>query len=143
MMLTRKNSGSAPLAVLIVDDEPGFRKMLEWGLAGQGMSVESAENGAQGVEMAGKKNFDVIISDITMPEMDGLKLLQAIKRSSPHTEVIIATGFGAVETAVFAMQQGAFDFILKPYDLEHLLTCVQRAVERRSVCRSCGRPNHE
>ena len=115
------------LSVLVVDDEPGFRNMLQWELTHEGMTVETAENGAEGVRMAEQKHFDVIISDITMPEMDGLKLLQEIQRSAPQTAVIIATGFGAVETAVFAMQKGAVDFILKPYDLGHLLSCVKKS----------------
>jgi len=132
-----------PLLVLVVDDEPGFRNMLEWELTSQGMVVETAENGVQGLQMASKKAFDIIISDVTMPEMDGLKLLQEIQKTSPQTAVIIATGFGAVETAVFAMQKGASDFILKPYDLGHLLSCVKKAAERRGSCRSCGRSNHE
>ena len=131
------------MTVLVVDDEPGFRHMLEWELTSQGMVVETAENGAEALKRASQKVYDVIISDITMPEMDGLKLLQEIKNTSPKTAVIIATGFGAVETAVFAMRKGAFDFILKPYDLGHLLDSVRKAVERRSHCRSCGRPNHE
>jgi DNA-binding NtrC family response regulator len=143
MSVHESGTTQVPLNVLVVDDEPGFRKMLEWELTSQGMNVETAEDGAQGVRMAGQKSYDVIISDVTMPEMDGLKLLQEIQKSAPQTAVIIATGFGAVETAVFAMQKGAFDFILKPYDLGHLLSCVKRAVERRSHCRSCGRPNHE
>jgi DNA-binding NtrC family response regulator len=130
------------LMVLVVDDEPGFRRMLEWELSSRGMKVETAENGAEGVRMAGEKTFDVIITDITMPEMDGLKLLQEIKRSAPETEVIVATGFGAVETAVFAMQKGAFDFVLKPYDLEHLMGRVKKAVERLSRCETCRRFNH-
>jgi two-component system, NtrC family, response regulator GlrR len=130
------------LMVLVVDDEPGFRRMLEWELSSRGMKVETAENGAEGVRMAEKQTFDVIITDITMPEMDGLKLLQEIKRSAPGTEVIVATGFGAVETAVFAMQKGAFDFVLKPYDLEHLMRRVKDAVDRLSRCESCGRVNH-
>jgi DNA-binding NtrC family response regulator len=131
------------LKVLVVDDEPGIRNLLQWELTTQGMSVETAENGAEGVRKAGLETYDVIITDITMPELDGLKLLQEIQKLSPKTAVIIATGFGAVETAVFAMQKGAFDFILKPYDLGHLLSCVKKATERRSHCRSCGRPNHE
>ncbi len=142
-MLPKEKEPKSPLSVLVVDDEPGIRQMLEWELTNQGMHVETAVNGAQGVQMAAKKRFDVIISDVTMPEMDGLKLLQEIKRSSPQTAVIISTGFGAVETAVFAMQRGAFDFILKPYDLGHLLSSVNKAMERRSRCRSCGRENHE
>jgi DNA-binding NtrC family response regulator len=139
----KKTDAYQPLSVLVVDDEPGLRKMLEWELTHHGMTVETAENGAEGVQMASRKAFDVIISDVTMPEMDGLKLLQEIKRSAPQTAVIIATGFGAVETAVFAMQKGAFDFILKPYDLEHLLACVKKAVDQRSNCKSCGRATHE
>jgi DNA-binding NtrC family response regulator len=139
MALSRQKS----LAVLVVDDEPGFRTMLHWELTSQGMSVETAENGADAVRRAKEKTFDVIISDITMPEMDGLKLLQEIKRLSPQTAVIIATGFSGVETAVFAMKKGAFDFVLKPYDLNHLLSCVQKAVEQRSSCRSCGSPSHD
>lgn len=129
--------------VLVVDDEQGMRSMLEWELSSQGMNVETAENGTQGLTMAAKKTYDLIITDITMPEMDGLKLLQEIQQVSPDTAVIIATGFGAVETAVFAMRKGAFDFILKPYDLAHLLSRIKKAVDRRTRCRSCRRPNHE
>src|SRR5438477_11673624 len=90
------------LMVLVVDDEPGFRNLLQWELENRGMNVETAENGAEGVERASKTKFDVIITDITMPEMDGLKLLEQVKKIDPQTEVIVATGFSAVETAVHA-----------------------------------------
>ncbi len=142
-MLNTQMKTKLSLKVLVVDDEPGIRNMLAWELTDQGMKVETAENGLEGLRLAGLNAYDVIISDVTMPEMDGLKLLQEIQKSAPNTAVIIATGFGAVETAVFAMKKGASDFILKPYDLGHLLTCVKKAVERRGCCRSCGRPNHE
>lgn len=132
-----------PLSVLVVDDEPGIRQLLEWELTSQGMLVETAENGFEGARKVQDKSYDIVISDITMPEMDGLKLLQEIQKSTPQTTVIMATGFGAVETAVFAMKKGAFDFILKPYDLEYLLSCIKRATERRRLCRSCGRLNHD
>jgi DNA-binding NtrC family response regulator len=131
------------LRVLVVDDEPGFRNLLQWELSRHGMQVETACDGAEGVHLAGKKEFDVIITDITMPVMNGLSLLEEIKRTAPQTRVIIATGFGAVETAVYAMQNGAFDFVLKPYDLEQLLHCVHKATDRRSHCRQCGKKNHE
>jgi two-component system response regulator AtoC len=134
---------SASFTVLVVDDEAGFRNLLRWELNHLGIAVETAENGFQGVQMAGKAKFDVIITDITMPEMDGLKLLEEIKRIAPETEVIVSTGFGAVETAVYAMKNGAFDFVLKPYDLEHLMARVRQAMERRSRCRECGRLNHD
>ncbi len=132
-----------PLWILVVDDEPGFRNLLRWELESRGMKVETAENGTEGVEMAGKTKFYVVITDITMPKMDGLKLLEEIKKIQPETEVIVATGFGAVETAVHAMKQGAFDFVLKPYDLEHLMARVRQAVERLERCQKCGRFNHE
>ena len=131
------------LIVLVVDDEPGFRNLLRWELNNRGIDVQTADNGAEGVKMAGQTKFDVIITDITMPEMNGLKLLEEIKKNTPDTEVIVATGFGAVETAVHAMKQGAFDFVLKPYDLDHLMTRVRQAVDRLSRCTQCGRFNHE
>jgi len=132
-----------PLLVLVVDDEAGFRNLLRWELNNMGIQVETAENGLQGIHMAGKTAFDLIITDITMPKMDGLKLLEEIKKIAPETEVIISTGFGAVETAVYAMKNGAFDFVLKPYDLEHLMARVLQAMERRSRCRECGRVNRD
>ncbi len=84
-----------------------------------------------------KKKFDVVITDITMPQMDGIKLLEEVKKISPTTEVIVVTGFGAVETAVFAMRQGAFDFVIKPYDLDYLMACVKKAADGFK-CQSCG-----
>ncbi|MFA5975138.1 MAG: response regulator [Elusimicrobiota bacterium] len=131
-----------PLMVLVVDDEPGFCQMLKWELTNQGMHVETAVDGTEGVQLVSQKKFDVVITDITMPRMDGLKLLQEIKSISPETEVIVATGFAAVETAVFAMQKGAFDFVLKPYNLEHLISRVKKAVERLSRCKTCGKFTH-
>ena len=131
------------LNVLVVDDEAGFRNLLKWELESIGVHVDTAENGAEGVRKADGTAYDVIITDITMPEMDGLKLLEEIKKTAPRTEVIIATGFGAVETAVYAMKNGAYDFVLKPYDLEYLKQKVFQAVDRLARCRECGRPTHE
>jgi DNA-binding NtrC family response regulator len=131
------------LCVLVVDDEAGFRNLLKWELESLGVHVDTAENGAEGLRKASETAFDVIITDITMPEMDGLKLLEKIKKIAPKTEVIIATGFGAVETAVYAMKNGAYDFVLKPYDLEYLKRKVWQSVDRLARCRECGRPTHE
>lgn len=135
----RKNSNPKPMDVLVVDDEAGFRDLLKYELEDKGMMVETAENGLVGVQLAQKKHFGVVVTDITMPEMDGLKFLESIKKTSPDTEVIIVTGFGAVETAVYAMQQGASDFILKPYDMKFLLECINRVSQQTSHCRSCGK----
>jgi DNA-binding NtrC family response regulator len=131
------------LKVLVVDDEAGFRNLLKWELESLDIQVETAADGAEGLQRAAETPFDVIITDITMPEMDGLKLLEKIKKIAPNTEVIIVTGFGAVETAVHAMKNGAFDFVLKPYDMEHLKQKVWQSVDSLARCRECGRPAHE
>jgi DNA-binding NtrC family response regulator len=127
------------LKVLVVDDEEGFRDLLKWEFSSDGMAVDTAGTGAEGVQRLKTTAYDVIVTDITMPELDGLKLLDAAKRISPATEVIVVTGFGAVETAVYAMRRGAFDFVLKPYDLEYLTARVKKAAEAYAVCGSCGR----
>ena len=131
------------LRVLVVDDEAGFRDLWQWELNNRGITVDTATDGAEGVRMAAKTKYDVIITDITMPEMDGLKLLDEVNKTDSRTAIIIATGFGTVETAVHAMKRGAFDFVLKPYDLENLMTRVRQAVDRLSQCQQCGRLNHE
>src|SRR5262249_25724723 len=92
---------------------------------------------AEGLKLAREKKFDVIISDVTMPQMDGIKMLESIKKDAPDTQIIITTGFGAVETAVYAMQKGAFNFLLKPYDLEYLLGCIRNAADI-THCQHCG-----
>ena len=120
--------------VLVVDDEPGFRSMLQWELGSRGMIVEVAINGAEAVKLIKEKTFDLVITDLTMPILDGLMLLEAVKQLTPETEVIMATGFGTVETAVHAMQQGAYDFVLKPYDFEKLTTRIKQAMSEPSPC---------
>lgn len=116
--------------VLVVDDEPGYRDMLSWELSRRCFSVETAVDGTQGEVMAAGGAFALVISDLTMPRQDGLGLLRAIRRDSPRTAVILTTGFGTVETAVEAMRQGAFNFIIKPYDIDYLVAQVKAAMNR-------------
>jgi len=127
------------LKILVVDDEPGFRTLLRWELEQCGMQVETAKNGVEGIEQIKNARFDVVITDITMPEMDGLKFLDEIKKVAPKTEVIVTTGFGAVETAVHSMKRGAFDFILKPYDVQDVVVRIRQAVNTIVGCHECGR----
>jgi two-component system, NtrC family, sensor kinase len=131
------------LKVLIVDDEPGFRQLLQWELKNRGFDVQTAENGMVAVQLAAENRYDVIVTDITMPVMNGLELLEEIKKRAPETQIIVTTGFGAVETAVHAMQSGARDFLLKPFDIEGLVKRVKEATSPSSRCRTCGRSVHE
>ena len=125
--------------LLIIDDERGIRNTLREILADEGHDVDVAENGKQGLDMAQNKAYDLIYSDIKMPEMDGLELLAAIKNQ--HTDdfesadcpVVMITGHGDVETAVQALKMGAYDFLLKPLDLNRILITTKNALESKSL----------
>ena len=121
--------------LLIIDDERGIRNTLREILADEGHEVEVAENGKQGLEMAQNKAYDLIFSDIKMPEMDGLELLAALKSGDEpvETPVVMITGHGDVETAVQALKLGAYDFLLKPLDLNRILITTKNALESKSL----------
>ncbi|MCB2183830.1 MAG: sigma-54 dependent transcriptional regulator [Desulfobulbaceae bacterium] len=113
--------------ILIVDDERDLRMSLYEALNRQGYMVSVAENGAMALEMMKKNPADLIISDINMPEMDGLDLLQAIRITYSDLPVVIITGHATVETAVTAMKLGAFDYLLKPFPVEIIVETAARA----------------
>ena len=121
--------------LLIIDDERGIRNTLKEILADEGHEVEVAENGKQGLEMAQAKAFDLIFSDIKMPELDGLEVLKALKEGDEaiETPVVMITGHGDVETAVQALKMGAYDFLLKPLDLNRILITTKNALESKSL----------
>ncbi len=121
--------------LLIIDDERGIRNTLREILADEGHEVDVAENGKQGLEMATAKAYDLIFSDIKMPEMDGIELLTALKQGEDaiDTPVVMITGHGDVETAVQALKTGAYDFLLKPLDLNRILITTKNALESKSL----------
>ena len=129
--------------LLIIDDERGIRNTLREILTDEGHEVEVAENGKQGLEMAQAKTFDLIYSDIKMPEMDGLEVLKALKNSEKdengdatlngETPIVMISGHGDVETAVQALKAGAYDFLLKPLDLNRILITTKNALESKSL----------
>ena len=121
--------------ILIIDDERGIRNTLREILADEGHEVDVAENGKQGLEMAQAKAYDLIYTDIKMPEMDGMELLTALKEGEEANEaaVIMITGHVDVDTAVQAMKMGAFDFLLKPLDLNRILITTKNALENKTL----------
>ncbi len=121
--------------LLIIDDERGIRNTLREILADEGHEVEVAENGKQGLEMAQAKAYDLIFSDIKMPEMDGLEVLKALKEGEEpvETPVVMISGHGDVETAVQALKAGAYDFLLKPLDLNRILITTKNALESKNL----------
>lgn len=131
--------------ILIIDDERGIRNTLREILADEGHDVEVAENGKQGLVMAQNKAYDLIFSDIKMPEMDGIELLAHLKGQSDEVQrtkddsdpidcpVVMISGHGDVETAVQALKLGAYDFLLKPLDLNRILITTKNALESKSL----------
>ncbi len=108
-------------SILIVDDEQEIRDSLSEVLTDEGFLTYTAENGAVALEMMNEVYYDIIISDIKMPELDGVTLLQRVKEKAPDTFVIMITSYGSTETAIHAMRQGAIDYILKPIDFNELI----------------------
>ncbi|OGF47697.1 MAG: hypothetical protein A2452_03445 [Candidatus Firestonebacteria bacterium RIFOXYC2_FULL_39_67] len=119
--------------VLVIDDEQDLREMLSFTLMNEGYNVLTAANGKLGVEKAEKEDVDVIISDIKMPEMDGITVLGKVKEMKPGIEVIMATGFGTMETAIESLRKGAFDFIHKPYNIDQLIALIIKACETKKL----------
>lgn len=129
--------------LLIIDDERGIRNTLREILADEGYEVEVAENGKQGLEMAQAKAYDLIFTDIKMPEMDGMEVLKALKNGendengdaalNGEVPIVMITGHGDVETAVQALKAGAYDFLVKPLDLNRILITTKNALESKSL----------
>jgi DNA-binding NtrC family response regulator len=117
--------------ILVVDDEPDMRDALTAALRRDGLCVLTAANGVEALEKAQAQLFDLIITDVRMPRMGGLALLQEIKRAGALTPVVMMTGYGRIEDAVEAMKAGAFDYLLKPFSLEDLKAVVTKALVPR------------
>jgi len=113
-----------------VDDEESIRHLLARILTRENFAVDVAEDGEKGLEKVRQKDYDIVITDIKMPRLDGMKFLERIKAEKPYIEVIMITGFGTIDTAVQAMKNGAYDFILKPLDVNQILVVVNRCLEK-------------
>src|SRR6516225_3791471 len=131
-VLTRPNAGVATRgSVLIIDDEVAIREPLETLLEFEGYAVESAETGEDGLARLGERPFDLVLLDFALPDRNGLDVLADIRSRDPRLAVIMITAYGTVDNAVRAMQNGATNFIQKPWDNEKLLADVRAAVARR------------
>jgi DNA-binding NtrC family response regulator len=122
-------------SVMIVDDEQEIRDSLSEVLADEGYLTYKAENGAVALEMLNEQHYDIIISDIKMPELDGVTLLQKVKEQAPDTFVILITSYGSTETAIDAMRHGAIDYILKPIDFDELILRIKNIDMHKDLMR--------
>lgn len=121
------------MKILIIDDERAIRNSLGEILIDEGYVVDTAEDGATGLDMASKSNYDVIFCDIKMPGTDGLEVLDRLMAEGSDTAVVMISGHGDIDTAVECIKKGAFDFIQKPLDLNRILITIKNATERTSL----------
>lgn len=121
------------IRILIADDEERIRTSTAKALAPMGYTVDTASDGADALRRIENEYYDVLITDLVMPEMDGIEVLHRAKELRPALPVIVLTGHGTVETAVTAMKEGAFDYITKPYNIDEIDVVLQRAVEHSRI----------
>lgn len=119
-----------PIRLLLVDDEAGFLDVLAKRLGRRGMQVTSAISGTKAIQTLRKSDFDVAILDLKLDDMDGIEVLQIVKKMVPDMPVIMLTGHGSEQAAREGMQFGAFDYLLKPCELDDLLDKIHEAVGR-------------
>ena len=122
-------------SILIVDDEQEIRDSLSEVLTDENYLTYTAENGVVALEMIAEQHYDIIISDIKMPELDGVTLLQRVKEQAPDTFVILITSYGSTETAIHAMRHGAIDYILKPIDFDELILRIKNVDLHKELLR--------
>lgn len=115
--------------VLVVDDEPLLRKYVSEILNRRGYEVQTAENGKRAMQILDQDQFDLVITDMKMPDYSGLDVLKHTKTTCPETIVIVVTAYGSVENVVQAMQMGAYNYLLKPFDVDTLETAIDKAAE--------------
>ena len=119
--------------ILIIDDEKAIRRTIKEILEFEKYYVDEAEDGQQGLDMALKGNYDVILSDIKMPKLDGTELLNKLMAHGTESSLIMMSGHGNIETAVDAVKKGAFDYLAKPIDLNRLLVTIRNAMDKSTL----------
>jgi DNA-binding response OmpR family regulator len=124
-----------PIRILLADDDDELRTILEKYLSRTGRVFHSCKDGREAVEALKGAFFDLVITDLIMPEIDGIQLLKEVKRLYPESMVIIMTGYASLDTAIQAIRQGAYDYISKPFGLDELEIVVRNACEKISLMR--------
>jgi DNA-binding NtrC family response regulator len=120
-------------SVLIIDDEPELRSLLVKLLNLEGYKVQSAEDGKSGLALVHKDDFLVVVTDVRLPDINGIELIHSIKKINPFTEVIVLTAYGTIEDGVRAIKEGAFDYITKGDEDNKIIPVIQRAIEKAKM----------
>lgn len=119
--------------ILVVDDEQSLREVLSIMLKRAGYAVTSVSDGEEAIECLHKEIFDLVITDLRMPKVDGMEVLKAVKSTSPETVVLVITAFATADSAVEAMKQGAYDYLTKPFQVDEVQLIIRNALEKRRL----------
>ena len=129
--------------ILVVEDRDSLRRMLELALKAEGYEVVAAADGAAALARLAERGFDLVLTDLKLPDLSGIEVLAASRKAQPRVPVVVLTGYGTVGTAVEAMKLGAFDFLEKPLEIDDLTRLIERAIgepERAPLFRVAGAP---
>jgi len=119
--------------VLVVDDEQDFREIIVKTLKKRDLNCESAQDGNTALEMIKAREYDVVLLDVKMSGMDGIETLREIKRITPMIEVVMLTGHATVESGIYGIKYGVFDYLMKPIDMNYLMEKLDAAYEHKLV----------
>ena len=119
--------------VMVIDDEPLMRITVQDALAAEGYKVITAETGGNGLTLLRENRTDMVITDLRLPDMDGIQILREVKTFSPETQVILITAYGSIDSAVTAMKEGASDYLTKPFSMDELLLIIKRIQRIREL----------
>src|SRR5512141_2993551 len=115
--------------ILVIEDKESMLDMLRQTLEAEGYQVITEKDGAEGIRKLSDERIGVVLTDLKLPKKDGFDVLRAVKQDNPLLPVIVMTAFGTIETAVKAVREGAYDFLTKPFDTDHLLLLIKRALD--------------
>lgn len=133
----------ARASILVVEDDDAMRALLAEELVDAGYAVRTAAGAAAGLELAKAERFDLVITDLRMPEMDGFDLIRGVMGMAEPPNVVMITAFGSIETAIRAVKLGAYDYITKPFEIEELLLCTAKALDERRLRKKVARLQRE
>jgi C4-dicarboxylate-specific signal transduction histidine kinase len=119
-----------PAAILLIEDEARLRNNLKILLQGEGYRVATAENGAEGIRKSREDSYDLVITDLVMPEVNGFQVMDHLKTHLPDTVVLAITGYVSTESAIEALRRGAYDYLSKPFDVDIMKITIERALEK-------------
>lgn len=133
MLKTMQKTETGTYKILIVDDDPNVRKVLCDILKRKGYAILTAKNGTEAITILEENSFNLVLSDLGLPDISGLEVLQRVKTDYPFTEVIILTGNASLDSAIESTNKGAFSYLQKPYEIDQLLLHIKRAIEKQQA----------